>query len=128
MIKLNMAVTPHQREFHTTGVLKKLPENWLENIKGTIYGYSEVTVTHPSGSQQTIDVTTYENSLDKNHEAFQVGKTVGIILQLDGEFAGRTKLSLAGVREMDLSEYDFSSKPTAKEIIAENVVEKEFVT
>lgn len=107
MIKQNNAVTPPIMEFHTTGTLKKVGTDFRENSKGTKYTFSEVEVIHPNGNKQTIDATTYENSLAKNLEAFQEGKTVGIVVQLDGDYKGRTKLQLAGAREFDLSSYEF---------------------
>ena len=131
MIKLNTEVTPNVREFHTVGILKKLGTEYRANKKGTNYTLSEVEITYPDGRKVIVDATTYENSLKVNKDRFTVGAVVGIVAQMEGDYAGNVKLRLPMARQLDLSKYSFEIQPLiSKEesIIKDNVIDKELVT
>ncbi len=106
MIKLNIDVTPNVREFHTVGILKVLGTEYRANKKGTNYTYSEVEIEYPNGKKVIVDATTYENSVKVNKDRFVENAVVGLVVQIDGQFKGRTKLGLPSAREVDLSQFD----------------------
>ena len=112
MIKMNTAVEPPMPELHTTGTLIKIGTEVLKNSKQTPYFFAEVLVKHPDKTEQTVDAVVYEASLEKNLERFVVGATVGVVVQLDGEYAGRTKMELAGAREFNLAKYNMNATKT----------------
>jgi hypothetical protein len=75
----------------------------VKHPNGTPYRIATAEVTYPSGKQEVIGSSIFSESLRANPDAFMLGATVQMAVQMDGEYAGFSKLELPTLAKFDVS-------------------------
>lgn len=81
-----------ERVFVTKLRLTSVGAKDQKNVKDTPYRTVRGNITYPNGTTALIGSTLYTAMMDTNPDDFVVGKDVTINIQLDGEYAGRSKV------------------------------------
>jgi hypothetical protein len=81
-----------QRIFVTKLSLTSVGAKNQTNSKDTPYRTVRGNITYPNGTTALIGSTLYTAMMDTNPDDFVVGKDVTVAIQLDGEYAGRSKV------------------------------------
>lgn len=103
MVKVNEFT--QQREFITPAVIKSISPTVrkLNNEKETPWQLATAEITYPDGATQVVGASLFTASMEANPEAFAVGQTVDIAIQLEGEHAGKGKLQLPALEVADVT-------------------------
>ena len=106
------------REMFINGTLKSVsPEvRTLDNEKKTPFRWTKVDIVYPNGKTATVDSMLWEASLEKLPDAFAVGNTVALATQLEGDYAGMSKVGLPTIQRVDITQFDLSSIEVEKEV------------
>lgn len=117
-------------ELIVDAVIQSVGNKVLTNTKGTEYRIATVVANMPNGKTQTGSTCIWE----KLHEAneYEKGDVVSLAIQLDGEYAGYSKIFLEGSSRFDVAEFIATegvalSISKAETIVEANVLEKEEV-
>jgi hypothetical protein len=99
-----------QREFITNakiitvaGVDKFNKKKSDKHPNGTPYRIATAEVTYPNQTKAIIGTSVFSESIRTNPDAFAVGATVQMAVQMDGEYAGFSKLELPTLPKFDVT-------------------------
>lgn len=88
--------------------LNEVPEKFpleLGNDKKTPYALVGATVTYPDGSSEVVTTRMYEASAKAEGITWSVGMKVELRTQLEGKYAGRSVVQLAGATPINLAKF-----------------------
>lgn len=98
-----------QQEFHTTAKVVSISPTirYNSNVtekhpKGTPWQIARAEVTYPNGTKEVVGTSIFTTSLDMHAAEFEVGKTVEMVVQMEGEGAGYSKLQLPQLAKFNL--------------------------
>ncbi len=101
MIKVNQHTT--QREFITNAVIKSISGSDRFNSKNTPWRIATAEIKYPNGTTAVVGASLFTAYLEANPEAFKVGNSVELAIQLDGEYAGNAKMQLPQLNKADVA-------------------------
>lgn len=95
----------------TTGVtevflpakLVRISNNKLTNSNQTEYQIATVAVTYPDGTVKESESIIYSKQIASLPEVFCAGSEVEIAVQIEGNYAGNSRVSLPKARKIDLT-------------------------
>lgn len=85
-------------EIKMKGTLVEVLDKQHKNENKTKFKVAIVDVTYPNGVEATVQASIWNTSLELHEDAFQVGKPVALMVQIDpgGEYDGYAKMQLPG--------------------------------
>ena len=111
------------REGFVNGTLKSISEDvrTLDNAKKTPYQWAKVEIVYPNGGGTAIvDSMLWTASLASTaKDSFTPGSTVSLAVQLDGDYAGTSKVGLPTIQKVDISMFKFDAVEVTEEVEAE---------
>lgn len=101
------------REFLTNAVIKTIAgadrfnkKKSTKHPNGTPYRIATAEVEYPNGTKAIVGTSIFSESLKTHPESFAVGQTVQMAVQMDGEYAGYSRLQLPELARFDVSTFE----------------------
>jgi hypothetical protein len=92
-----------ENELIVDATIVSLGKKVLTNSKGTEYLIATVKATMPNGTTQKGSTLIW-NKLQEANE-YESGDDIQLAIQLDGEYAGYSKIFLGGASKFDVAEF-----------------------
>ena len=108
--------TEYGREEVMAGVLKSISRGTRVNSKGTPYFICQVEIKYPDGGTELIGSQLYKALDDAMEGTFMPDAEVEVAIQLDGTYAGYSKVGVPALKRPDISRLKLSyATPTVVE-------------
>ena len=123
-------------EVHVPALVKQIKDEVynLNNEKMTPYKLGISQIKYPDGGTEDVLTRFYTNSIDAHPDTFKAGSSINLVIQTEGEYAGRAVAELPGTT-VDLERLlgkrrleSISLETTnSEQVVRENVVDDEVV-
>ena len=81
----------------------RISSNKLTNSNQTEYQIATVAVTYPNGTVKESESIVYSKQIESLPEVFCAGSEVEVAVQIEGAYAGNSRVSLPKARKIDLA-------------------------
>ncbi len=123
-------------EVHVPAIVKAIREEQyqLNNNNKTPYQLGNTEITYPDGAKEDVLTRFYSNSISKHPKVFAEGQSISIVIQIEGDYAGRAVAQLPGssvdierlLGKKEAVDIPLTTSKT-ESIISDNVIEEELV-
>jgi hypothetical protein len=92
-----------EKELIVDATITSLGKKVLTNAKNTEYRIASVKATMPDGKTQKGSTLIWEKLQESNE--YEPGDEIQLAIQLEGDYAGYSKIFLGGASKFDVAEY-----------------------